>query len=148
MKFCPKCRKTKSLKAFNKNQKRYDGIQGWCSSCRCKNYQESPKRKAIIAKATKWNYSHPEQRLKIIRKSNWKRLHGLTETEFLSLLKLQKSKCAICKQSFPKFPSVDHNHKTGKIRGLLCGKRNSGLGFFKDTVKFLRNAIRYLNAND
>lgn len=39
---------------------------------------------------------------------------------------------------------VDHNHKTGEIRGLLCGLCNSGIGHFKDKIKLLKKAIKYL----
>jgi len=42
---------------------------------------------------------------------------------------------------------VDHNHTTGEVRGLLCGKCNSVLGFAKDSVETLTNLIRYLRNN-
>jgi hypothetical protein len=60
----------------------------------------------------------------------------------------QNNKCAICgrdKSEFKKRFAVDHNHKTGEIRGLLCVNCNHGLGTFKDNTIFLNNAIKYLN---
>ena len=58
----------------------------------------------------------------------------------------QKNKCLICSQSFKnnKDCHVDHCHKTNKLRGLLCGNCNKGLGFFKDSPLFLRQAASYL----
>ncbi len=69
------------------------------------------------------------------------------------MLKKQDGKCAICKKvetsvnkKTNKFKdlSVDHCHKTGKIRGLLCSRCNSGLGFFKDDLEIIKNAGLYL----
>ena len=73
---------------------------------------------------------------------------GVTLEEYISMLKNQKRRCAICgttkmdngRRNF----CVDHNHKTGKVRGLLCGKCNKGLGLFKDSISILEKAISYL----
>ena len=55
--------------------------------------------------------------------------------------------CAICQlheKQLPRKLALDHNHTTNQIRGLLCHKCNSGLGFFNDNPKLLRAAITYL----
>jgi transcription elongation factor Elf1 len=56
--------------------------------------------------------------------------------------------CAVCRKSEEDCPKqslhVDHDHKTGRIRGLLCGQCNSGLGMFGDAPERLRNASNYL----
>ena len=78
---------------------------------------------------------------------------GVTEEDFNILLKQQENKCAICKKDHDTYRSntqnnrrfaVDHDHKTGKIRGLLCDKCNRGIGYFKDSEQLLLNAIKYL----
>jgi len=68
------------------------------------------------------------------------------------LLEKQNNSCAICgyKDDGNKkfFPFVDHCHVTDKIRGLLCINCNQALGKFKDNIKFLANAIKYLEDNN
>ena len=67
------------------------------------------------------------------------------------LLEKQNNACAICGISAEEIGRklvVDHNHETLKIRGLLCWRCNSGLGFFKDNQTYLAMAIEYLVNND
>jgi hypothetical protein len=71
--------------------------------------------------------------------------------EYESLLAKQLYKCAICKSAEPHSPKkslnfflVDHNHHTGKVRGLSCFNCNTGLGKFNDSVEILEVAINYL----
>lgn len=80
--------------------------------------------------------------------------HGITKDEFLSMLEKQNNACAICslpfsfeargKGSQSSRPCVDHNHETGKVRGLLCSLCNTGLGSYKDREDLLFAAIEYL----
>jgi hypothetical protein len=59
----------------------------------------------------------------------------------------QKYSCAICKISASELDrelSVDHDHATDKVRGLLCSPCNIGLGIFQDNIEFLQEAIKYL----
>jgi hypothetical protein len=78
----------------------------------------------------------------------WLKRYGLTQTDYNELLVKQNSSCAIC---FTKEPGgrhskfqVDHNHTTNKVRGLLCGKCNRGLGFFNDNYTVLEKAANYI----
>lgn len=75
-----------------------------------------------------------------------KAYYCLTPLDFNLLLKLQNNRCAICRQKFQgtNYPYVDHNHKTKKVRGLLCLRCNMALGQLKDDIELMRNAIRYL----
>jgi hypothetical protein len=72
---------------------------------------------------------------------------GFTVEDFLELLQLQQGRCKICRQylSGGRETHIDHDHETRQVRGLLCASCNSGLGFFKDSVLFLEEAIRYLD---
>ena len=76
-----------------------------------------------------------------------KRYYGLKPGEYDTMLRAQSGECAICgaedaggRGSF----HVDHCHKTGAIRGLLCHKCNVGLGQFNHSVKLLQIAINYI----
>lgn len=72
--------------------------------------------------------------------------YRLSLPEFNELLKKQKNRCAICRIRFDvtKHRHVDHNHKTKKIRGILCRSCNLMIGQSKDNPKTLRKAAIYL----
>jgi hypothetical protein len=84
------------------------------------------------------------------------RTYGISPEEFATLIAEQDGKCAICREPpngkangrarSGHLPSlhVDHDHDTGKIRGLLCGPCNTGLGLFRDEPRLLLAAIKYL----
>jgi hypothetical protein len=57
----------------------------------------------------------------------------------------QDNKCAICGNLFYKTPDVDHDHKTNKVRQLLCNHCNGGLGNFYDNAELLRKAANYID---
>jgi hypothetical protein len=80
------------------------------------------------------------------------RTYGLTSAEYEALLQKQNGRCAICCEevitaegSLAKAAVVDHYHKTGKVRGILCNHYNRALGLFRDNPIFLRSAIAYLS---
>lgn len=71
--------------------------------------------------------------------------YGITKDTFIQLIDSQDGKCAICSNSLDNEIHIDHCHSTGKVRGILCGKCNKGLGLFDDNVNYLTKAIKYLN---
>jgi ribosomal protein L40E len=73
-----------------------------------------------------------------------KKRYRLTEVEYLQLVESQNNQCKICRSVLTKEVIVDHNHITGKIRGLLCRKCNFALGLFKDDPAILQRAHDYL----
>ncbi len=70
---------------------------------------------------------------------------GLSIEDYHAILHAQDGKCGICGTPPGKRRlAVDHCHENNTIRGLLCGKCNIGLGFFKDSIENLENAATYL----
>lgn len=86
---------------------------------------------------------------KINRNSYLLKTYGISHAEYNQMLFKQSFACAICEaprnDETQKFLAVDHCHKTGKVRGLLCTKCNQGLGMFKDDVKLFQKCITYLS---
>lgn len=72
---------------------------------------------------------------------------GITPADYYILAERQLWACKICSRIPENKLHVDHCHETGKIRGLLCGGCNVGLGHFSDDPERLANAIEYLKAN-
>lgn len=70
------------------------------------------------------------------------KLYKITVEEHSKLLSNQNNACAICLKETKL--AIDHDHGTGKVRGLLCPKCNGGLGMFLDNPDLLRKAINYL----
>ena len=91
------------------------------------------------------------------REHQLKYKYGITIADYNLMLNRQGGTCAICNEknftrqkathnnkSVPMSLAVDHNHKTGKVRGLLCNGCNTSLGKFKDDPILLEKAIKYL----
>lgn len=78
-----------------------------------------------------------------------KHLYKLNEEEYKELFVKQNNKCAICGNEFGDDLKgfVDHSHETGKVRGVLCTKCNTLLGFANDNIEILKAAIEYLLNN-
>jgi len=106
-------------------------------------------------KRLEWANKNRGKRTFQARRSYLKIKFGITQNEFNKLLNAQNFKCKICGEKYnmsidkvgrvrPNF-HIDHNHKTGEIRGLLCSKCNLGIGYFKDSKELLIKAARYLS---
>jgi CRISPR/Cas system-associated protein Cas10 (large subunit of type III CRISPR-Cas system) len=83
------------------------------------------------------------------RRWNIKSKRGITIEEFNKLFDKQEGRCAICGRhqiEFKRPLDVDHNHITGKIRGLLCNRCNIAIGLFSENIEVLQRAISYLVA--
>jgi hypothetical protein len=105
------------------------------------NKQYYLNNKEKIHKRHKKHYLNNQDKIK---ESFIQRRYKLTKEQYIELLAKQNNKCAICNNTFTKTPFVDHDHITGVVRGLLCNKHNSLLGFANDNIEILNNAIKYL----
>ena len=79
------------------------------------------------------------------------KLYGISAAEYEMLLVAQGGRCPICLLplgTYARQLAVDHDHVTGRVRGLLCHKCNMALGVFKDDVYKLNRAIEYLTKED
>jgi tRNA U54 and U55 pseudouridine synthase Pus10 len=87
-----------------------------------------------------------EENLEWRKELHLKNTYGITMEDKIKMRDYQNNKCYICENIFDNDKSafVDHCHLTKKVRGLLCHHCNSGLGYFKDNVNYLKKAIQYL----
>lgn len=121
------------------------GIHNWLGKSLSEETKKIISEKAMGNKR-RIGFKNSKEHNEIIRKSMLLNthgfIHGLSKTKEYKRL---KGLCKIC-GSFPKRKlSLDHDHKTGKIRGLLCNSCNMALGLFKDNTIFLLRASKYLN---
>ena len=107
------------------------------------------KRKEEWAKESLEQYGEYRCKRKEENRNYWlKKKYDITPGRYAELLFWQNGVCAICGGVNKTHTlSVDHNHKTGKVRGLLCVRCNSLLGNAKDDVSILTKAIAYLYKN-
>jgi hypothetical protein len=86
----------------------------------------------------------PEDR----RRRHLRHRYGIEPEAVDALVAAQDGKCALCERPFstlkPKQKHVDHDHKTGAIRGVLCDRCNRGLGYLQEDTQVLAKAIVYL----
>lgn len=83
-----------------------------------------------------------------LRNARLKKIYGIGNEEYDKLLKKQKGKCALCRTKNPGGPHkifvVDHNHKTGDVRGLLCNNCNTNIGGIEKRKIPITRLIKYL----
>ena len=94
-----------------------------------------------------WRIKNRKRLSLYLKNYNLKRKYNITLEEYNKLLELQHYRCAICVELFEDthaFICLDHSHKTGKQRGLICRRCNLILGNCKDSIKILKRAIVYL----
>jgi len=125
MKRCPDCGKYKLLSEFPRNRRTHDGRHAYCKPCHNARGKETKQRL----------YGGS-------RHYHLKRRYGIGAAEFDELVQDQDGLCPICDKPSPEH--VDHDHETGRIRGVLCFNCNGGLGQFGDDPVRLYRAAFYL----
>jgi hypothetical protein len=138
LKRCSACKCRFPFSEFHRNRAAYDGFNNQCKRCAgrsAKKYKSSDKsRKAV----REWS-----RRNKGLR---------FTEDDYKVMHAAQRGLCAICGQpqtcktraGILSMLHIDHDHTTKKVRQLLCGSCNRGLGCFRDSPNLLQTAIDYL----
>ncbi len=121
-----------------------------------KRYAKSAKaREAEILRQREWRANNPEESRRRTRESHARRRYGMTTTERNDLFKSQGKRCPICKTDKCQGGgfimdgqrtgfTVDHCHKTKRVRGIICHHCNLVLGHARDSVEVLSAAIAYL----
>ena len=155
-KICRKCLIEKPINEFNVHYgktRTKDKLRNECKEC-----QRLHSKEHYVKVRDVWNKKRRDLRTdpsEIAKRHHHhlKRKFGITGADYEKMLKSQDGKCTICGSTKPgingnvikKF-AVDHDHKTGKIRTLLCANCNQGLGNFKDSPTLLRQAAEYLDS--
>ena len=143
-KTCVKCLHRKHFDNFTDQSKAPDGKCNTCRDCLKKYRQETKQRQQA------WSKQYNKDNGEYIRYKRLNDKYGVNKEWYEQTLKDQDHRCAICgtleaKGNGNKHFHVDHDHDTGKVRGLLCAECNTGLGKFQDSVDVLHKAISYLN---
>lgn len=149
-KICTKCKLTKDLTDFQANFRHPTGYGPLCKECnrlRLREYFLNNKIKVNQQRRDNRKKWSPEFKLKY-QVLNVER-YGILYSDYLQMLENCNNKCVICHRDFDRStrtntPHIDHDHKTGKIRDLLCGKCNSILGYCNDNIEILQRAVSYL----
>lgn len=143
-KVCSKCALVKSLDLYGIESRTHDGRRAYCRDCQgriTRDYrQRSPEcRAARLA----WQRGAKGRKIKLRYR------YGIEAEEYDRLLKSQDGRCAICRTDRPggRYNDkllIDHDHATGKIRGLLCQRCNGALGLFGDDLAGIMRVVEYL----
>jgi Autographiviridae endonuclease VII len=132
---CSLCLEVKAADAFPVSKYTRTGLDSRCKAC-------------TTAKSYAWNQANPEKFRANQRRSVLKTKYGLTEAARDALFTAQGNACAICRATMSagrwKSWVVDHDHETGKVRGILCGRCNRALGFMGDSLAIVETAADYL----
>ena len=144
MKQCTKCKEDKELSNF-RSRKGKPHADSWCKQCHYADgkarYVHKPKKEVVV---------HSEFRTMIEAKKRM--LKHRYDISYETYLSMYTGKCDICKKEAELGGAnglfVDHNHKTGKVRGLLCRNCNTGIGTLQESLATLQEAINYLKKYD
>lgn len=175
-KFCGRCQQELEWTKFQKGTGS-DGLYAWCRACssqyrrdnrkktneRQQRYRaDNPERtnaysrkwraenpEKVAASLRSWEERHQEHRRNYNRMVSLRKLYGMSLEEYENIMERQDGGCAICgrKPGSKRKHHVDHDHETGKIRGILCSQCNTGLGMFSDDIEKMKTACIYLMSN-
>lgn len=129
-KICPKCKCNKPLSEFGKDKRAKKGKAVYCFECNRAKSQAQRNKDPLLNK-----------------RNHLKRRYGLSLEQVAEMMLNQGNACAICGDEESRLV-IDHNHTTGKIRGLLCDSCNCTLGLTKEDPKIIKSLLKYLKKNE
>lgn len=141
MKICSRCKQTREFSRFQRDSSCRDDYAPVCKDCR--NFAERERRRTD----PQYRLHRKKQQKKDIASGkflNWTRksLYGVTPGAYQKLFSGQSGKCAVC--LVEKKLVIDHNHKTGEVRGLLCHRCNLLLGVWEGALTLKQALDGYL----
>jgi hypothetical protein len=168
---CTKCRREKRFDEFHKDPSRKTGHTAWCKECRGvynRTRRRKPRPIPDVIPTTRTcsgcGLTLPINCFRLRKKNDihrhsqcndcssaWsadyhrKREYGVDSVEYQEMMKAQGGLCAIC--GLRARLVVDHCHRTGRVRGLLCQACNAGIGLLRESPANLVCAVRYLAKN-
>lgn len=138
-KICSKCKLEKELSNYWKDKTKASGYRPECKVC---TYETQKRRPNRLIKMKEWRKNNKEY----VKSHDLKTSFGITLDKYNAILIQQNYCCASCKRhqsSFKKKLAVDHDHLTGKVRGLLCSACNTALGLLKENIETMNSLIVY-----
>lgn len=153
MKVCTKCGASRQISAYSKDRSKPDGRHSQCKLCHRAHYEAMVLRRTAEEhqrakdRSRQWRLDNPKRASRTVRNATLKKKYGITADEYDRMFSAQGNSCAICGRSEHGGNGafhVDHDHKTGKIRAILCQGCNTSLGHMNEDPSLLRKAATYL----
>lgn len=154
--YCTRCKKQKSINSFSNDSSRADGKFPWCKTCQ----NEGTRANAFQDETHDLNgytcpmcdtpiRGHANRRFCSLRcketAGKWRKFYNLTPEQGRALIAVNKGRCPICKRTVRTAWHFDHDHKTGKVTGAVCGRCNVGpLAMTYHDLDFVRSLYAYL----
>lgn len=148
MKKCCTCKNEKSFDNFYRSRNGVGGVHHRCKECTkalsSKHYFSN--KNSYLEKQKEYRKKNRKKYLGDLREAKLRRQYGMTLKDYDNMVIEQLGSCAICNEPnvTKRNMHIDHCHKTGRIRGLLCSKCNQAIGLFRDSEQNMLNAIYYL----
>lgn len=151
-KLCKICNISKPISEFRYIRKNKNGTELYKAQCHSCVNAKSLERWRNMDEDSRYLRGHKARNKKTFEERKNYRLKyrfGISIDDFNNMLVLQNNACYICNESIKgKEIKVDHCHKTGKLRKLLCHNCNSALGLLHDNAEIFETCARYIREHD
>jgi hypothetical protein len=162
VKFCKACNTNKIEDSFYKDKSKQDGLTFYCKLCyklRQRAYSKErmteEQRQKNNARSKLHRELNPERVRNLIKKAYYLKNYGITYEQFLAMYEASGKKCSICDKvvihlgrNIHNRAVLDHCHKTGKIRNILCHMCNASIGLMREDKELIMKVYKYLERHD